>query len=121
MPASINISVPVSNIAGPTGDEVVQLYVSDKQASLTPWQSVLRGFKRVRVAPGATETVHFELKPEDLAMLDKQNRLVVEPGEFEISIGTSSTTMKHKMTVRVQGNVFVLEKCADPYTYGRSH
>lgn len=92
----ISISVDVSNTGTRKGDEVVQLYVHDKVASVTVYESLLRGFERVPLNPGETKTIHFTLHPEDLQILDRNMNWTVEPGEFEVRIGSSSTDIKLK-------------------------
>jgi beta-glucosidase len=92
----ISISVDVSNTGTRKGDEVVQLYVHDKVASVTVYESLLRGFERVPLNPGETKTIHFTLHPEDLQILDRNMNWTVEPGEFEVRIGPSSTDIKLK-------------------------
>ncbi|MEO7120797.1 MAG: fibronectin type III-like domain-contianing protein, partial [Ginsengibacter sp.] len=92
----IQVSVDVSNTGKVKGDNVVQLYVKQKVASVTVYDSQLRGFKRVPLNPGETKTVHFTLHPEDLQILDRNMNWTVEPGEFEVRIGASSTDIKLK-------------------------
>jgi beta-glucosidase len=90
----ISISVDVTNTGKLAGDEVVQLYISDLQSSVTTYESVLRGFERVSLSPNETKTVEFKLKPEDLAIYDKDMNFVVEPGMFKVKIGNSSEDIK---------------------------
>lgn len=92
----IQVSVDVSNTGKEKGDDVVELYVKDKVASVTTYDSQLRGFERVPLNPGETKTVHFTLHPEDLEILDRNMMWTVEPGEFEVRIGTSSEDIKLK-------------------------
>lgn len=92
----IAISVDITNTGKREGDEIVQLYVSDKVASVTVYDSQLRSFERVPLKPGETKTVHFTLHPEDLQILDRNMNWTVETGEFEIRIGASSTDIKLK-------------------------
>lgn len=99
---TIEVSVDVTNTGACDGEEVVQLYVSDLVASLTTYESVLRGFERVALKKGETKTVHFSLKPEALQMLDKDMQWVVEPGEFEIRVGASSEDIKLKQIVDIK-------------------
>ena len=73
------------------GEEVVQLYVADVVASVTPPVKSLKGFARVSLEPGQTQTVAFTLTPEHLAILDRNLKPVVEPGEFRITVGPDST------------------------------
>ena len=99
--ADINVSVNVTNTGKRAGDEVVQLYISDKIASVVTYDSVLRGFERVTLQPGETKTVHFTLHPSDLMLLDKNMKWAVEPGDFEIKIGASSEDIKLKEVVTI--------------------
>jgi beta-glucosidase len=92
----LQVSVDVTNTGKRKGDEIVQLYVKDKVASVTVYESLLRGFERVPLNPGETKTVHFTLHPEDLQILDRDMKWTVEPGEFEIGIGASSTDIRLK-------------------------
>jgi beta-glucosidase len=87
----IMITCDVTNTGEKAGDEVVQLYMKDRVASVTPFDQVLRGFERVSLKPDETKTVSFKLNPKrDLKMLNRDNEWVVEPGQFEAKIGTSS-------------------------------
>ena len=101
----ILVSCDVTNVGRRAGDEVVQLYVSDLVASLTTYESQLRGFERVTLAPGETRTVTFSVKPEDLQMLDIDMDWVVEPGDFEIRIGASSEDIRLRKTITLDANL----------------
>jgi len=92
----ISIDVDVKNIGKYEGDEVVQLYFKDKVSSVTVYETQLRGFERVHLKIGETKTIHFELSPNDLKLYDKNMHWVVEPGVFEIQIGSSSEDIKLK-------------------------
>jgi beta-glucosidase len=74
----------------------VQLYVQDVLSSVITYEEVLRGFQRVTLAPGETRTVAFTLAREDLQLLDAAMRWVVEPGSFEVRVGSSSTDIRLK-------------------------
>lgn len=90
--ARVEVTVEVANTGGCAGDEVVQLYVRDKVASLAQPVRRLRGFERITLAAGERRTVAFELGADDLGFHtnDPKGELVVEPGEFEIYAGGSS-------------------------------
>lgn len=90
----IQVSVDVSNTGTRKGDEIVQLYVHQKVASVTVYDSQLRGFERVPLNPGETKTIRFTLHPEDLQILDRNMNWTVEPGEFEVRIGASCEDIK---------------------------
>ena len=79
----------VENVGARAGDEVVQLYLKDLEASSVVPHHSLRGFERIHLRPGATREVAFELTARDLAMVDDAGRRVVEPGRFRASIGGS--------------------------------
>jgi beta-glucosidase len=93
---NISISVDVTNTGKFNGDEVVQLYLKDEISSVTVYDTQLRGFERIALNVGETKTVHFVLSPDDLKLLDKKMRWVVEPGVFEVLIGSSSEDIKVK-------------------------
>ena len=92
----IKITVEVKNTGKFDGDEVVQLYLKDKVSSVTVYETQLRGFERVHLKVGETKTIQFELTPNDLKLYDKNMNWVVEPGAFEIQIGSSSEDIKLK-------------------------
>ncbi|WP_316813117.1 glycoside hydrolase family 3 N-terminal domain-containing protein [Pedobacter heparinus] len=100
--ASVQINVDVKNTGSRKGDEVVQLYLKDMVSSVTTYESVLRGFERVSLAPGETKTVKFTLQPDDLAILDKNMNWTVEPGKFRVMIGNSSEDIKLKKEFTVK-------------------
>jgi beta-glucosidase len=84
---SIPVSVEVENMGRRAGEEVVQLYVGDTEASApVPFRS-LAGFLRIALQPGERRTVAFTLAPRALSLLDADLRRVIEPGVFEISVG----------------------------------
>ena len=85
-----SVSVSVTNTGARAGDEVVQLYIRDVVSSVTRPVKELAGFERVTLAPGATTTVTFPLGPAHLSLVDREMNRVVEPGRFEVMVGTSS-------------------------------
>ena len=93
------VCVDVTNTGTRTGDEVVQLYVHDCLSSVITYESQLRGFERITLQPGETRRVTFTLTPEDLQLLDRNMQWNVEPGDFEIRIGSSSQDIRLKQTV----------------------
>jgi beta-glucosidase len=84
------VSVTVSNTGNRAGDEIVQLYVRDLVSSVTRPIKELKDFKRISLAPGESKTVAFVITPDKLSFLDLNMRNVVEPGWFDIMVGTSS-------------------------------
>jgi beta-glucosidase len=88
---SLTIEVDVANVGERAAEEVTQLYVRDPVASVTRPVRELKGFRRVRLAPGETRTVSFELHTDDLAFHGRDMRCRTEPGRFHLWIGGSST------------------------------
>ena len=88
------IAVDVANTGSRAGDEVVQLYVRDDEASVTRPVIELKRFERVTLLPGERRTVSFELTPDDLALWNPEMKKVVEPGTFTISAGPNSADLK---------------------------
>ncbi len=98
---TVRVSVDVANTGRRAGDEVVQLYVRDDEATVTRPVLELKHFQRVTLKPGERRTVTFDLKPTDLAFWNVDMQRVVEPGTFTISAGNSSTQLKAAtLTVR---------------------
>jgi beta-glucosidase len=97
---SLNASVDVRNVAGPAGDEVVQLYLNDPVASISQPVRRLRGFERVTLAPGEQRTITFKIDRSDFGFYDNSGRFVVEPGRIDLYAGNSSkATMRQSFTV----------------------
>jgi beta-glucosidase len=86
------VSVRVTNTGARAGDEVVQMYIRDVVSSVTRPVKELRGFKRVTLDPGQSADVTFTIGPDALAFTSLDMHRVVEPGRFEIMLGTSSET-----------------------------
>jgi beta-glucosidase len=86
----LTASVDVTNVSGPKGDEVVQLYLHDPVASLSQPVRKLRGFQRVTLEPGQKRRVTFTLDRSDFGFHDNRGRLVVEPGTIDVYAGNSS-------------------------------
>jgi beta-glucosidase len=80
-------SVTVRNTGSRAGTEVVQLFVADKVASVTPPVKRLRKFVRVDLAPGQARTISFHLSSDDLSFIGLDNKPVVEPGTFTVMVG----------------------------------
>jgi beta-glucosidase len=87
---SITVGVDVGNTGGCAGDEVVQLYIHELVADVTRPVKELKGFQRVSLRPGESRHVEFTLGPRELGIYDRNMRFVVEPGTFDVMIGTNS-------------------------------
>ena len=84
------VSVTVTNSGKRAGDEIVQLYIRDLVSSVTRPIMELKDFKRISLAPGESKTIEFVITPDKLSFLDLNMKSVVEPGWFDIMVGTSS-------------------------------
>ena len=93
----LDVSLRVTNAGDIDGDEVVQLYIRDRVASVTRPVKQLVGFARLPISAGESRRVRFRLDPSQLAFYDRDMRFVVEPGEFEVQVGASS------QDIRLQG------------------
>ncbi|OEV05413.1 glycoside hydrolase, partial [Streptomyces nanshensis] len=95
--ATVRASVTVENTGSRKGDEVVQLYIRDKVASIAQPVRRLRGFERITLDAGESRTVSFELGAADLGFHtnDPSGELLVEPGEFGVYAGGSSEAELH--------------------------
>ena len=91
---TVTVSVSVRNTGKVAGDEVVQLYLHELVTSVTEPTKVLRGFKRVSLAPGAATRVQFQLGADDFAIWDESMHHVVEPGTFAVMAGPDSVNLK---------------------------
>jgi beta-glucosidase len=97
----VQVSVDVTNTSGRAGDEVVQLYLHPATSSVVVPLELLRGFERIHLGEGEKRTVHFELGMRDLAVFGRENRWVVEAGDFELMVGASSEDIRLRTRVRV--------------------
>jgi len=100
--STMKINVSVTNTGDYDGDEVVQLYINDEYSSVVTYEKILRGFERIHLKKGETKTVTFTLEPDDLALYNIDDKYVVEPGKFNVYVGSSSDD------VRLEG-AFVLK------------
>ena len=87
---SITASATITNTGKVAGEEIVQLYIRDKVGSRTRPVRQLRGFKRVLLAPGESQTVEFKLTEKDLAYWDNKFGFKAEPGDFTVWIAPNS-------------------------------
>lgn len=97
------VSIPVTNTGDRAGREIVQLYVSDLKTTLPRPVKELKGFKKISLEPGQTETVTFEISRDDLSYFDADKHAwVVDPGKFEALVGASSRDIRSKVAFKVK-------------------
>jgi len=100
---TLEISLDVTNAGERAGEEVVQLYVRDRVASLTRPVKELKGFLRLGLEPGETRTAVFELDLGQLAFYDADMVFLVEPGTVEIMLGSSSEAIWLRGEIEITG------------------
>ena len=86
----LSVSVNVKNIGEISGDEIVQLYISDKYSSITRPVKELKAYRRVSLKPGESKEIVFDLKKSDFAYYNSEMNSIVEAGDFDILVGNSS-------------------------------
>ncbi|WP_333693973.1 beta-glucosidase BglX [Flavobacterium sp.] len=90
--STIKVSVDVTNSGNYDGKEIVQMYIRDVVGSITRPVKELKGFQKVEIKKGQTQTVEFEISEEDLKFYNFDLEYVSEPGKFEVFVGPDSTT-----------------------------
>ncbi len=100
---TLEVTVDVKNSGNYDGKEVVQLYIRDMVGSVTRPVKELKGFQKVEIKTGATQTITFTLSVDDLKFYNSNLDFVAEPGQFEVFVGTNSdTTMKAEFELNDQ-------------------
>ena len=96
---TFEISLSVTNIGKMDGDEIIQLYIHDNEASVEREEKSLKGFSRVSLKVGESKPVTFKIDKSSLSFYDVDKKeWIVEPGRFEILIGASSKDIRLKET-----------------------
>ena len=90
----ITASVTVKNNGSRDADEIVQLYIRDMVASISRPVKELKGFQRIHLAAGESKEVSFDITPDMLKFYNADLKHVIEPGDFQIMIGTNSKDVK---------------------------
>ena len=91
---SLTVQVTVANTGPRAGQETVLLFTRQHYASVTPAVRRLRAFEKVSLGPGASRTVTFTLRPDDLRFVARDGRLVLEPGDFDVMVGGLKGTFR---------------------------
>jgi beta-glucosidase len=103
--AGVTISCDVTNTGPCEADEVVQLYLHDREATVTRPVQELAGFKRLTLKPGQTGNVTFTLSMSQLGFYDREMAFVVEPGNVDVMLGSSSEDIRLRGTFEITGQV----------------
>jgi beta-glucosidase len=105
---TVSVSVDVTNTGARAGDEVVQLYLRDEEASVARPVLELCGFRRLHLTAGECRTVTFGLSTEQFAYLDARYRRVIEPGTVRVHVGRSSADLPLSADLTLVGPVVEL-------------
>jgi len=100
---SVDISLKVKNVGKVAGDETVQLYVCDEYASTPRPVKELKGYQRLALKPGETCTLTFHLPVNQLAFYDNDLKLVLESGDIEVMLGSSSQDIRLRGGFEIMG------------------
>ncbi|MFW6237723.1 MAG: glycoside hydrolase family 3 C-terminal domain-containing protein [Halanaerobiales bacterium] len=106
----LKVTVDVTNTGSRSGDEVVQLYLSDLEASVRVPERELKGVERISLRPDEEKTVSFVLTPEDMSLVNEKGEMVLEPGDFILTVGGQqpderSTELTGERPLRVEFTV----------------
>ncbi len=103
---ALSVTVPVTNTGDRTGAEVVQAYVRDLKSSVYRPIKELKAFRKISIEPGKTKDVTLDFDKRAFAFYNPETKLwTVEPGKFEILIGTSSDNITAKIPVTVKNEI----------------
>ena len=110
------VTVTVKNTGKTAGEEVVQLYISHPEENVLVPITALKGFKRVKLQPGESQTLTFSLAPEDLSCVDENGKRNVRPGKITVYVGgcapveTSAKPLKTiKKSMKLTGDIVPLD------------
>lgn len=104
---TVNISLNVTNIGNSAATEIVQLYASDRFASVSRPSMELLGFRRISLIPGEAATVEFQLDVSQLAFVGTDMQWIVESGDIDLLVGASSHDLRLNASLRIQDNAVV--------------
>lgn len=101
------VTIDITNTGEVFGEEVVQLYIRDKYASMVRPVQELAGFVRVPLQPNETRTVQFRMDLSQIAFLDASMKWKIEAGEIEVMVGASSHDIRAKGSFRICSDLFI--------------
>lgn len=106
---TLTVNVPVTNTGDVEGSETVQLYITDVKSTLPRPEKELKGFRKVKLAPGETQNVEFTILPDHLAFYSPEaGSMVTEPGKFRVKIGASSGDIRGEVEFEFVDNAIAV-------------
>jgi beta-glucosidase len=109
----LKITADVTNVGDRAGDEVVQLYVTEVAASVPVPIRSLAGFQRLHLNPGEKRRVSFSLSPEQMTAISDDGKRIIEPGDFEISVGGQQPNARETRPVFVKGRFRIVGRAME--------
>ncbi|NTW43513.1 MAG: beta-glucosidase, partial [Anaerolineaceae bacterium] len=106
----VDISLKVKNSGNQSGDDVIQLYIRDEYASYPRPVKELKGFIRLPLSAGETKQVIFHLPTDQLAFYDRDLRLILEPGKFQVMVGSSSDDIRLDGEFSIDGDIVEIKE-----------
>ncbi len=103
----LEVSLTVANTGNVTGTEIVQLYLSDRYASMTRPVMELAGFARITLEPGEKKQVVFMVSPSQMAFLDESMKWKIEAGDIDVRIGASSDDIRLEDSYKVTEDLYI--------------
>ncbi|MGE6220437.1 beta-glucosidase BglX [Nubsella zeaxanthinifaciens] len=99
---TVKVSFTLSNTGKVAGEEVAQLYLQDTFASVVRPVKALKDFAKVKLNPGESKLITFEITPDKLAFYDEQKGWITESGEFKVMVGGASNDIKLKSSFELK-------------------
>lgn len=99
---SVKVSFTLTNTGKVEGEEVAQFYIQDTFASVVRPVKELKDFAKVKLKPGESKEISFELSPEKLAFYHEEKGWITEPGEFKVMVGAASNDIKLKSSFELK-------------------
>ena len=97
----VNVAVQVENTGPRDGEEVVQIYLTILDASVPVPLTTLVGFKRVFLRRNEHKTIHFALRPEQFSLVNEEDKLVLEPHQYRITVGPAAPPIKGEISAEI--------------------
>ena len=115
------ISLTVENVGKVYGDEVVQLYICDDQASMIRPMQEFAGAKRVGILPGEKKRITFKVRADQFAFINKDNRWIVEAGDMSVLVGASSEDIRLRGRFSITDSKEINPRTRGFYSQNKEH
>lgn len=113
------LTMCIKNTGSRPGEEVVQLYISDEQASMVRPHMILAGFSHISLESGESKRIRFQISISQFAFLDKNMRWKIEAGKMRALIGSSSANIRLSQHFEIVGDLYIDQKTRGFYSIGQ--